>query len=115
MLPVPEPPLPCQLEEDVVARAVDGVAVVPQFDEHTVAPERLHQTAQLTAGAGDAVGRQRGGEVGHREVQIARIFVTHGVGQLVLVEVRDYRQLPHGSADEPEKLSQVEHAVNAGH
>ena len=38
-----------QLGEGVVARRVERVAVVPQLDEHAVAPERLDEAQQLAA------------------------------------------------------------------
>ena len=44
-----------ELGEGVVARRVERVAVVPQLDEHAVAPERLDQPVQLAAGGGRTV------------------------------------------------------------
>ena len=48
-----------ELGEGVVARRVERVAVVPQLDEHAVAPERLDQPVQLAACGGRAVVHER--------------------------------------------------------
>ena len=45
-----------ELGEGVVAGRVERVAVVPQLDEHAVAPERLDQPVQLAPGRRRAVG-----------------------------------------------------------
>ena len=50
-----------ELGEGVVARRVERVAVVPQLDEHAVAPERLDQPLQLAPGRGRTVGDSAGG------------------------------------------------------
>ena len=47
-----------ELGEGVVARRVERVAVVPQLDEHAVAPERLDQPLQLAPGGRRAVGER---------------------------------------------------------
>ena len=55
------------------------------------------------------LGSQGRGHVCQREVQIAPVVVADRVGELVLVEVDDRGQPPHGIADQPEKLGQIEH------
>ena len=51
-----------QLGQGVVAGRVERVAVVPQLDEHPVAPERVDQPLQLAPGHRRAVGHQRRGD-----------------------------------------------------
>ena len=47
------------LGERVVAGRVERVAVVPELDEHAVAPERLDEPLQLAAGGRRTVGDER--------------------------------------------------------
>ncbi len=49
-----------ELRERVVACRVERVAMVPQLDEHPVAPERVDQPQQLASSRSRPVGDQRG-------------------------------------------------------
>ncbi len=48
-----------ELDEGVVAGRVERVAVVPQLDEHPIAPERVDQPEQLASSRSRPVGDQR--------------------------------------------------------
>ena len=50
-----------EFDERIVPGGVERVAVVPQLDEHPVAPERVDQAEQLAARRSRAVGHQCGG------------------------------------------------------
>ena len=57
-----------EFDECVVAGRVEWVTVIPQLDQHPVAPERVDEPEQLTSGRGRAIGDEC---CGHRPLATA--------------------------------------------
>ena len=94
------------LDERVVAGGVDRVAVVPQLDEHAVAPERADQPLELAAGGGRAVVEQRRR---HRPLATPGERPHHAAGG-----VGDVGQRELGRALLPRQVTEAERPGEAG-
>ena len=55
-----------------------------------------------------ALGRERGGDVGQRELEVPLGGVAVGVDELVLVEVDDGRDCGDAEPDQPSELGEIE-------